>query len=110
MQITLVKKIRADGTPCAKCQDVESRLLAGGYMDRIDEVLIADERDTESPGMRMAAALGVDRAPFFVVTEGERRDVYTVYFKFVREVLNAQLREQDENQELLRDNPELDLI
>jgi hypothetical protein len=53
----------------------------------------------------------VDRAPFFVVErDGQPTAIYTVYFKFVKEVLNTQTDEADELQEILNDNPDLDFI
>ena len=87
--ITLVKKILANGEPCKKCADVQARLDQSGQMEAIDEVLIADERDPESAGMKLAQSLKVDRAPFFVVREHPDEDpiVYTVYFKFAKKVL-----------------------
>jgi hypothetical protein len=110
MKVTLVKKVLANGEPCAKCRDVEDRLTAGGYWPAIDETLIADERDPESPGMRLAERLGIDRAPFFVVEYPDRTDVYTVYFKFVREFLQAESSAREEAREILRDNPDLDFL
>ncbi|WGL17040.1 hypothetical protein PVT68_01770 [Microbulbifer bruguierae] len=89
MRITLVKKILADGSLCAKCRDVEQKLKENDQEKFLDQVLIADERDPQSPGMQMAQRLNVQRAPFFVVeAEGQEPEVYTVYFKFVKEVLN----------------------
>ena len=87
--ITLVKKILENGEPCKKCAEVQARLEQSGQMDAIDEVLIADERDPESEGMKLAQSLQVDRAPFFVVRETPDAEplVYTVYFKFAKEVL-----------------------
>ncbi|QKX18339.1 hypothetical protein [Microbulbifer sp. YPW1] len=89
MRITLVKKVLADGSLCAKCNDVEQKLKENDQEKFLDEILIADERDLESPGMQLAQRLNVQRAPFFVVEEeGKEPEVYTVYFKFVKEVLN----------------------
>lgn len=111
MKITLVKKILADGSPCKKCGDVLEKLEQSGQMAQIDEVLVADERDPASPGMKLSAALGVDRAPFFVVEEdGKEPVVYTVYFKFVKEVLDQKTSEEDELKEILNDNPDLDFL
>ncbi len=111
MKITMVKKIYADGQPCKKCREVEEKMVAAGQMDSIDEILIADERDATSAGMQLAAKLGVDRAPFFVVEKpGEEPLVYTVYFKFVKEVLNQKTSEQDEIKEIMNDNPDLDFL
>ncbi|WP_299592569.1 hypothetical protein [uncultured Microbulbifer sp.] len=89
MRITLVKKVLADGSLCAKCNDVEQKLKENDQEKFLDETLIADERDPESAGMQLAQQLNVQRAPFFVVEEeGKAPEVYTVYFKFVKEVLN----------------------
>ena len=110
MKITLVKKILASGQPCPKCEDVEKRLKKTGHLDRIDETLIADERDGHSAGMLLAKELGVERAPFFVVENDNERKVYTVYFKFAKEVLGKQTSKVDQGKEILNDNPDLDYI
>lgn len=112
MHITFVKKILASGEPCAKCADVEARLEKNGQLPSIDEVLVADERDPQSAGMKLAATLGVTRAPFFVVQEegdAEPR-VYTVYFKFAKEVFGKASSSGDQAKEILNDNPDLDFI
>jgi len=110
MHITFVKKILANGEPCQKCQDVEQRLIASDYMDKIDEILVADERDIESAGMKLAVEVKATRAPFFVVDSQGERKVYTVYFKFAKEVLGNAQSKQDEGKEILNDNPDLDFI
>jgi len=90
MRITLVKKIKADGELCKKCQEVEQRLNDSDLMDRIDQIVIADERDPESEGMKLAAAHKVNLAPFFIVEDDEgNTTIYTIYFKFVKEVLDS---------------------
>ena len=91
MKITLVKKILADGSPCKKCVEVHSRLKESGYLDRIDEILEADVCDPTSKGMLLASELMVDRAPLFIVEDDTgHRKVYTVYFKFVKEVMEQE--------------------
>ncbi|AFU97858.1 hypothetical protein [Simiduia agarivorans] len=111
MKITLVKKILADGSPCKKCADVLEKLEQSGHMARIDEVLIADERDPQSPGMALATELDVNRAPFFVVeTPGEDTQVYTVYLKFLRDVLEQKTTDTDVATELLKNSPDLDFL
>lgn len=112
MKITLVKKILADGSPCNKCADVIAKLEDNDQMKYIDDVLIADERDPQSAGMKLAATYEVNRAPFFVVEqEGQGTPkIYTVYFKFVKEVLDQKTSEADEIQEIMNDNPDLDFI
>jgi hypothetical protein len=94
MHITFVKKIRADGEACRKCADVEQRLHDSGYWHCIDTVLVADQRIPDSAGVHLAEALGVDRAPFFVVEDDEGIiSVHTVYLKFVDEILKYQQQE-----------------
>lgn len=111
MKITLVKKILADGSPCKKCGDVLDKLANSDQMRFIDEVLIADERDPQSPGMLIAAKHAVNRAPFFVVEQDDAEPIiYTVYFKFVKEVLDQRTSEKDELKEIMNDNPDLDFV
>ena len=113
MEITFVKKALVSGEPCAKCRDVEERLERSGLMSRIDRVVVADECDETSEGMRLARRHDVDRAPFFIVVDGERTTVYTVYLKFVRDVFGGEPTpesEVEEARDLLRAHPDLDLI
>ena len=109
MTITFVKKVLANGQPCPKCLDVEQRLDRDGVRERIDRVLIADERDATSPGMALAAELKVERAPFFVVETPARTTVYTVYLKFLREEIEHASRVDSvaESRELLAAHPDL---
>lgn len=110
MHITFVKKILADGGPCPKCEDVERRLHDGGHWHRLNAVVTADERDPGSEGMRLARELNVARAPFFVVRSGDDVQVYTVFFRFLREVLDAPSSTADEARDILAANPDLDLV
>ncbi|MGH8598537.1 MAG: hypothetical protein ACREXT_17935 [Gammaproteobacteria bacterium] len=88
MHITFVKKILASGEVCRKCRDVEERLHRAGYWARIDSVVIADERDPESAGVKLAREHQAASAPFFVVRNGANVRIYTVFLQLVREVLN----------------------
>lgn len=111
MKITLVKKILVDGSPCKKCGDVLNKLEQSGQMERIDQVLVADERDETSEGMVLAKQYSVDRAPFFIVeNEGQEPIIYTVYMKFVKEVLDQKTEETDELKEIMTDNQDLDFL
>ena len=121
MHITFVKKVLAAGAPCAKCDDVERRLRRSGLLARIDRVVVADERDADSEGMRLARRHQVEIAPFFVVEDHGRTTVYTVYLKFVREIFESPRpgsargeptpgSELEEARDLLRANPDLDLV
>ncbi len=81
--ITFVKKILSTGELCKKCQEVSDRLSDEGLIDQLDHIAIADERDDDSEGMRLAKKYKVERAPFFLV-ENEKGDVtvFDIYFKF----------------------------
>lgn len=110
MKITLVKKILADGSPCAKCGDVLEKLESSGQIKQIDEILVADERDSDSPGVQLAKELNVNRAPFFLVQRDDgSQEVYTVYLKFVKEVLGQQNSASDEAREIMENN-DLDFL
>lgn len=80
--ITFVKKILANGELCKKCQEVNDRLNGEGLIEQINHIAIADERDAESEGMRLAKQYNVERAPFFLVEENEEVTVFDIYFKF----------------------------
>ncbi len=111
MKITLVKKILADGSPCPKCADVQEKLESSGQIARIDEILIADERDPDSAGLKLAKQYNVERAPFFLVEEKDEEPlIYTVYLKFVKEVLDQKADEVDELKEILQNNSDLDFL
>ncbi len=89
MRVTFVKKVLASGAPCGKCDAVERRLRRSGLIARIDRVVVADERDADSAGMRLARRHQVEIAPFFLVEDGGSTIVYTVYLKFVREIFGS---------------------
>ena len=104
MKITMVKKIFADGSPCKKCGEIEEKMRAAGQLQRIDRTVVADESNDQSEGMLLAEEHGVDRAPFFIVErDGVPTVIYTVYFKFVKEVLDAETSEEDEIAEIMND-------
>ena len=109
-KITFVKKILVDGSPCPKCVDIERKLVEGNHMESITEILIADERDPESPGMKLAADHQVTRAPFFLVEEAGNIEIFTVYFKFLKQVLGGNSNTSAEAAEILNDNPDLDFL
>lgn len=110
-RITYVKKILADGTLCRKCADVQTRLEKDGHIDRIDRIVVADERDPNSEGMVLAQQHGVNRAPFFIVEEpGAAPRVYTVYLQFVRDELKQRTEKSDEAVDILQSNPDLDYL
>lgn len=90
MKITMVKKVLADGSACRKCIDVMHRLEQSGHLAKIDHIVEAHESDPESPGMQLARQYDVNRAPFFVIEHDDgSTQVYTVYMKFLLEVLES---------------------
>jgi len=109
MHVTFVKKIKLDGSPCRKCVEVEDRLHSAGLMTRIDRVVIADERDATSEGMRLAAERGVDAAPFFIVDDDGKKLIYTSYVKLLKEVLETKTTEEEEAKDILARN-DLDFL
>ena len=68
--------------------EVEQRLRDGGMLTRFDRIIFADEADPESEGMRLAREHKVETAPFFIVeTDAGETVVYTIFIKFLKEVL-----------------------
>ncbi|MEM7358389.1 MAG: hypothetical protein AAF431_04800 [Pseudomonadota bacterium] len=81
--ITFVKKILANGELCKKCQEISERMSAEGLLNSVDRIVIADERDADSEGMRLARQYKVEKAPFFLVEdEAGNVEVIDIYFKF----------------------------
>ncbi len=109
--ITMIKKLTHDGQPCAKCKDVEDRMKREGLFEQIDRVVIAQEGDLDSEGMRLAEAHKVDRAPFFLVhdEDGDVR-VYTVYFKLLRDVLKPTRQKRPAQTEFATATPAADFV
>lgn len=111
MKITFVKKIKLDGSPCPKCADVQEKLEKNNQLKYIDRTVIADERDPDSEGMRIARQYNIDRAPFFVVEkDGAEPVIYTVYLKFAKEILDQKTTEREEISDIMESNPDLDFL
>jgi len=110
LHITMVKKILANGEPCKKCQDVERRLKEANHWAKLDAIVIANENDPKSEGMELAQSYDIGVAPFFIVeNEGEIK-IYTLFFKFVNEVLKDRSSNSEANKELIENNSDLDFI
>lgn len=111
MNITMVKKIKKDGSPCRKCLDILRQLEENDLINRIDQIVVADERDPNSEGMILAKKHDVNLAPFFVVEEEDQATkIYTVYFKFVKEVLSGVVSDEQEIREIMDQDPDLDYL
>lgn len=97
MHITMIKKRLADGQPCKKCSQADEVLERRGLLSRIDEVVWAEERDAESPGMLLASRFQVDVAPFFLVTQGDGApSVHTSVAQFAKWLDSLQPRKSTE--------------
>ena len=96
MHITMVKKKTRDGTECRKCADATEHLRSRGLWSKIDEVIWAVEDDPTSPGLVLGARLGVERAPFFVVRDGDKEQVYTSVMRLVRDHLKLDVSTQEQ--------------
>ena len=82
MHITFVKKILSTGELCKKCREVSERLESEGLISSINLIAIADERDANSEGARLAKQYSVERAPFFLVEINGETVLFDIYFKF----------------------------
>lgn len=89
MHITMVKKRLADGSECRKCQEATAHLQSRGLLERVNEIVWADENDATSPGMVLGARLGVEHAPFFVVRDERGERVYVSVLQLARERLGV---------------------
>jgi len=108
VHITMVKKITADGHPCRKCAEVEQRLINDNFDKLIDRIVIADEREPGSEGMQLAQKYRVELAPFFIVeTDTGEIKIYTVYFRFLKEILQSEATEQQAVADMLDADPAL---
>ena len=89
MNVTMVKKILLGGEACKKCAQAEDVLRRRGLWDRIDRVVIADEGDAASEGMRLARDFGMATAPFFIVREpGQARPrIFDSVLTLIKEAL-----------------------
>ena len=108
VEVVLVKKRLANGHWCAKCRHVQSRLDRDGLLGLIDRVAVADVRDPDSEGMRLALEFGVRRAPFFVVRHRSGcSQAFDVYLDFRQQFAPRQSMRQLPEQGLVAAYPEL---
>ena len=88
MKITMVKKLLEDGSECKKCREVTERLNTHKEMNKIDRVVYADVRDTESEGFRLAEKHRMDTTPFFIVEDNGEETVYKTYLELRKNGFN----------------------
>lgn len=111
MNITMVKKVKANGLPCRKSANVLSELETFGLLKSIGRVVAADERNPKSEGFALAVQHRVDAAPFFIVEKEDGSEaVYTTYTHFLKDVFNHEVSETDQALEIMSQNPDLDFL
>lgn len=111
MNIKLIQKIKIDGNSCRKSARVLNELKELNLLDKIDEIIAADERDqSDSKGFDLAIKHNVSSAPFFIVENKGKTKIYTAYYRFMKDVFNILVSEDDEISEMIAQNPELDYI
>jgi hypothetical protein len=92
LHIIFVKKILPNGELCKKCREVSERLGTDGLTHLIDSIVIADERDAQSPGIQLARLHNMQRAPFFLIKdEAGKVSAYDVYFRFKKFLIDRGL-------------------
>lgn len=69
--VILVKKVTEDGEYCRKCKDVQAKLEKDKVEKWIGNTVIADVRELESEGIKLAKHFDINTAPFFLVRTQE---------------------------------------
>jgi hypothetical protein len=94
----MVKKRLRDGRECRKCAQATEQLQARGLWGRIDTVVEAREGDPNDPGSQLAARLGVDVAPFFIVRDDAGEQVYTSVMRLIQDRLGTPVSDRERAQ------------
>jgi protein-disulfide isomerase-like protein with CxxC motif len=110
MNITMIRKIKADGELCQRSAKVQALLNDLGLLNQVNDVVDADERLPESKGFVLAQTYQVSAAPFFIVTHNGSTQVYTSYSHFLKEIFNHKVSESDEISEMMAQNEWLDFL
>lgn len=111
MNIKLVQKIKLDGNSCRKSARVLNDLKKLNLLEKIDEIIAADQRQPSSKGFTLAREHQVSSAPFFIVKNDKGIvQVYTAYHRFMKDVFQISVSQEEEIAEIMAQNPELDYI
>lgn len=111
MRITLVNKIKLDGNLCPKSAEVLEKLKNLNLIQKIDRIVVADERQLSSEGLKLALKHDVKAAPFFIVDKDDgSTQIYPTYFRFITEALGQKTSSSEEISEIMASYPELDFI
>jgi len=82
----MVKKVLANGQACQKCEQAEAMLKNRGLWGYIDHVAWANESDPEAEGNQLARRYGVELAPFFIVENTGKSQVYKSALGFAKDL------------------------
>jgi hypothetical protein len=108
VHISMVKKLKTDGTFCTKCVQVQEMLEKRDYMKHIDEVIIAQENNPKSSGMILANKYKVNNAPFFIVKNNEKdekpKEIFTMFYQ-LKNFIEKKNDEKEELEEINKNNP-----
>jgi len=96
----MVKKKLRDGSECRKCAQATEQLRTRGLLDRIDEVVWAQEGDSESPGIELGRRHGIDTAPFFIVRDDAGEHLYTSVMLLIRERLGQAVSDAEQARQI----------
>ena len=111
MNITVVAKVKVDGSLCRKSARVWEKLQQAQLLNQIDRIVFAQANKPSNQGLSLAIQHQVAAAPFFIVEQEDgSTQVYTAYSDFFQKVLNYQVSEIEEISEIMASNPDLDFI
>ena len=72
----------------------EELLRKRGLWEKIDHIILAQEGDEESEGMRLSKKHGIEVAPFFLVQTPQQTRVYTRVLEFIKKELSSSPEKQ----------------
>eukprot|EP00357_Protocruzia_adherens_P002513 CAMPEP_0115045770 /NCGR_PEP_ID=MMETSP0216-20121206/48351_1 /TAXON_ID=223996 /ORGANISM="Protocruzia adherens, Strain Boccale" /LENGTH=532 /DNA_ID=CAMNT_0002428723 /DNA_START=171 /DNA_END=1769 /DNA_ORIENTATION=- len=87
-EIILVKKKLTTGEWCKKCLQVDEMLKNHEYNEHITSIEVADENDRESTGMKLAEEHDVKRAPFFIIKDAGKTEIFSTFGEFKKFMKN----------------------
>ena len=111
MKITVVAKVKVDGSLCRKSARVWQKLQQAQLLNQIDRIIFAHANKPSNQGLSLAIEHQVTAAPFFIVEQEDGyTQVYTAYSRFLKEAFDYQVSESEEISEMMASNPDLDFI
>ena len=110
-KIIVVKKVKTDGSLCRKSAKVLRELEQAKLLNKIDQIVFAQENRPESSGMALAYEHQVPAAPFFLVEQEDgSTQIYTDYLHFFQEVLHYSLADTGASEKIIHADRDLDFF